>query len=446
MRNHKRLRKWFVGGALCLLAGACPAHLSAQSASTARKRVADPAVAELNRLLVAAQDAVDQKDYPAAAKDYQDYLAKKPDDAQAHFNLGFAYTAMKLPADARMEYEKAISLDPKMAVAYLNLGITLLGIDPKAAVEPLQKAAELSPEDAHTRYFLGVALERDGKTAAAIEEYETAAKSDEKNIELQNALGHALLVAGRPVDAETTYRRALSLNPQGADQARTHVGLAEALVAQKKMEEAVAELDTYLQAQPNDAGARRQRAFALADLGKEDEALAELDRAAGGGQESLPTLKLRAQLYLGKERYDEAISVLRKAEALAPREADLSAALGHVYFEKRDYVNAVPELVKAYNLDASDSSVMADVVAAEYELKNYSGTLQALDELAKHKELPASAWFIRGVSYDKLGALKEALDAYNRFLQMNKDENSDMYFSAAARARALPREIREKGK
>ena len=190
----------------------------------------------------------------------------------------------------------------------------------------------------------------------------------------------------------------------------------------------------------------RQRAFALADLGKNDEALAELDRAAGGGEESLPTLKLRAQLYLGKKRYDEAISVLRKAEVLAPREADLSAALGHVYFEKKDYADAVPELVKAYNLDASDSSVMADVVAAEYELKNYSGTLQALDELAKHKELPATAWFIRGVSYDKLGALKEALDAYNRFLQMNKDENSDMYFSATARARALPREIREKGK
>jgi tetratricopeptide (TPR) repeat protein len=201
-----------------------------------------------------------------------------------------------------------------------------------------------------------------------------------------------------------------------------------------------------LQAQPNDTGARRQRAFALADLGKKDEALAELDRAASGGQESLPTLKLRAQLYLGKKRYDDAIAVLRKAELLAPREADLSATLGHVYFEKKDYADAVPELVKAYNLDASDASVMADVVAAEYELKNYSGTLQALDELAKHKELPASAWFIRGVSYDKLGALKEALDAYNRFLQMNKDESSDMYFSATARARALPREIREKGK
>jgi tetratricopeptide (TPR) repeat protein len=448
MRNRKRLRGWFVGGALFLLAGAWPARLSAQSGSTARKRVAaaDPAAAELNRLLVAAQDAVDQKDYPTAAKDYQDYLAKKPEDAQVHFNLAFAYTAMKRVGDARMEYEKAISLDPKMGAAYLNLGITLLGIDPKAAVEPLQKAVELSPEDPHAKYFLGMALERDGKAAAAIDEYETAAKSDGSNVELQNALGHALLAAGRSADAEATYRRSLSLNPQGADQARAHAGLAEALVAQKKMGEAVAELDTYLQAQPNDAGARRQRAFALADLGQNDEALRELDRAAGGGEESLPTLKLRAQLYLGKKRYDEAIAVLRKAEMLAPREADLSAALGHVYFEKKDYADAAPELVKAYNLDASNSAVMADIVAAEYELKNYSGTLQALDELAKHKDLPATAWFIRATSYDKLGSLQQALDAYNRFLQMNTDENSDMYFSATARVRALPREIREKGK
>ena len=53
---------------------------------------------------------------------------------------------------------------------------------------------------------------------------------------------------------------------------------------------------------------------------------------------------------------------------------------------------------------------------------------------------------MRASCYDKLGQLMQALDAYKMFLQMNKDENSDMYFAATARARALPREIREKGK
>ena len=98
---------------------------------------------------------MDRKDYAAAAQDYQDYLAKKPDDATVHFNLGYAYTAMQKPAEAKAEYEKAISLDPKMAPAYLNLGLTLLTSDPSAAVAPLQKAAELSPEDARTEISSG---------------------------------------------------------------------------------------------------------------------------------------------------------------------------------------------------------------------------------------------------------------------------------------------------
>ncbi len=446
MRNCNRLRIRLLRGAACLLAGALPIPLLGQSGNVAKKHVSDPASAELNRLLIAAQDAVDRQDYPTAAKDYQDYLTKKPDDAQVHFNLGFTYTAMQRPDDARREYEKAISLDPKMGAAYLNLGITLLAVEPKAAAEPLTTAVELLPQDAHAKYLLGLALERDGKAAAAIEQYQAAATLDQKNVGIQNALGHALLAASRASDAETAYRAALALNPAGVEQTEAQAGLAQALMTQKKTAEAAAELDTYLEGHPDDTGARRERAFALADLGRNDDALAELDRAAGGGPESLATLKLRAQLYLAKKRYADAIPVLQKAETLAPREADLSATLGHTYLEKKDYADAAPELLKAYNLNPSDVSVLGDLIGAEYELKNYAGTLQVLDELAKHKDLPPSAWFVRASCYDKLGQLVQALDAYKMFLQMNKDENSDMYFDATARVRALPREIREKGK
>jgi tetratricopeptide (TPR) repeat protein len=255
-----------------------------------------------------------------------------------------------------------------------------------------------------------------------------------------------LLKAGRAGDSEAAFRQSLALNPQRPEQFSIHAGLAEALMAQKKTAEAAAELAAYLQTQPDDGGARRQRALALYDLGKNDEALAELDRAAPGGPESLPILKLRTQLYLAKKDYADAIPALQKAAALAPGEGDLSAALGHAYFEKKDYASAGPELVKAYNLDKNDVNVLGDLAGTEYELKNYAGTLAALDEMAKHKELQATAWFLRGSCYDKLGQRMDALDAYKMFLQMNKDENSDMYFEAAARARTLAREIREKGK
>src|SRR5579862_3505435 len=181
-----------------------------------RKHAADPEAQALDRLLTDAKAAVDRQDYDTAAQNYQDYLAKKPDDAQVHFNLGYVYTAMQRPDDAKTEYEKAIEIapdDPKMAPAYQNLGLTLLPKDPAAAVDPLQHAAALAPQDARTKWLLGLALENSGKLDPAIEQYQAAEKLNAKDFDTRLALGHALLAAGRPADAEPELREALALRP-----------------------------------------------------------------------------------------------------------------------------------------------------------------------------------------------------------------------------------------
>src|SRR5271170_6608601 len=112
------------GCALCVFLAAFHG-LAAQTASPPKKRVPlDPAARELNGFLTAAQEAIDRQDYAAAAQNYQNYLAQKPDDATVHYDLGYVYSALKQLADAKSEYEKAIELNPKMGAAYQNLGLT----------------------------------------------------------------------------------------------------------------------------------------------------------------------------------------------------------------------------------------------------------------------------------------------------------------------------------
>src|ERR1700759_3796106 len=85
-----------LGALICTLPGAF-----AQSTVTSKKRItADPAEASVNKLLQDAQAAMERKDFAAAAQEYQDYLAKKPDDAQAHFNLGYAFMSTQKLSDA----------------------------------------------------------------------------------------------------------------------------------------------------------------------------------------------------------------------------------------------------------------------------------------------------------------------------------------------------------
>jgi Flp pilus assembly protein TadD len=431
----------FLGAALVAFVGST----SAQTVGTSRTKIPqDPAAIELNRLLTAAQDAVNKQDYASAAQDYQAYLAKKPDDAVVHYDLGYAYTALQKPADAKSEYEKAIALDPQMASAYQNLGVTLITTDPAAAIAPLQHAAELMPEDARTKWLLGIALEATKKDALAIEQYQAAAKLDAKNVEIRNSLGFALLRAGRTGDAEAAFREALSLQPAGAAADQAHKGLLQALLAEKKNDEAATELGVYLAAHPGDAAMQLERASLLADAGKDDDALAELDKAAAAGPESLRALKLRALIYFRTKQYDNAVPVLVKAIALAPQDPDLAAELGHAYLEKKDYPNAVNALVVAIKVNPQSIDVLKDLVTAEYLNKNYPAALHGLDILAQKETPPLGSWFVRATCYDKLGQVQPALDAYKKFLELNKDENSDMYFEASARVRTLTRELANK--
>jgi tetratricopeptide (TPR) repeat protein len=436
----KPLAIWALGIFLVAASGSF-----AQTVATTKKRIPqDGTTVALINLLTAAQDAAAHQDYDTAAAKYQEFLEKKPDDATVHYNLGYVYSAMRRPADAKGEYEKAISLDPKMAPAYQNLGLTLIPSDPAAAVGPLQHAAELEPGNARTKWLLGTALEATGKVAPAIEQYEAAEKLDDKDADIRNSLGFALLRAGRTSDAETTLRQALALRPGGSAAAEAHKGLARALIAEKKLDAAAAELGAYLAAQPNDAAARVDRASLLVDLTQYDEALAELDRAAAARPEDIRALKLRALIFYRKKRYDDAVPVLQKAIAVAPQDPNLPAQLGHIYLEKKDYPNALKELVVAFKMDTTSTDALGDLVTAQYLNKNYPAALQGLDMLSQRKTLPAGSWFVRATCYDKLGQPAQALDAYKKFLELNTDQNNDMYFEASARVRTLKRELEKK--
>jgi tetratricopeptide (TPR) repeat protein len=425
--------------ALCLLLGT-GRQLPAQ------RRIPDPAAQELNKFLSDAQAALDKQDFESAAQNYQDYLAKKPDDAIVHYDLGYVYFALNRPSDAKQEYQRALALDPKMAAAYLNLGAVLLATDPAGAVDPLQKAADLAPQDAHTKWVLGTALEKSGQLPAAVEQYRAARQLDDADCKIRLSLAHALFAANQPAEAETEYRAALSLPGTPAEIGQAHRGLEETLLAEKKFPEASGELALYLASHPNDPSARVDHASMLFDAGKLDESLDELDRASKLAPDDLRALKLRSDIFWKQKRYADAVGALQRAVALAPNDADIAARLGEAYLHTKDYPNATHWLAAAYRQNSSANDVLAYLVDAEYGLKNYSQALAALDELSRRMQLPPASLYMRAACYDNLGRMAEALDAYQKFLQLNKDENSDMYFVSTARVRVLTRELQNQKK
>ncbi|MGB7022836.1 MAG: tetratricopeptide repeat protein [Candidatus Acidiferrales bacterium] len=429
---------------LLVIFAAAPRTANSQSRQNSRRRAiaASPQEQALYDLLVQAKAAADKNDYVTAAADYEKYLAQKPDDAAAHFDLGYVYTAQKEKKKAIAEYRKAIALDPKMVQAYLNLGISLLDDDAKAAIAPLQKATQLKYDYAQGHYLLGTAEERAGQSADAVKEYTIAVKLDPNDYTEHIALARAELAAGKASAAEPEFREALKLKTNDTE---SELGLAQSLIEQKKSADAAAALADYLRGNPDDAKTHALRASLLTDLGRNDEALAELDRAAKGATETLEALKLRSVIYYREKDFEKAASALQKAAAIAPQDAGIRARLGHALLETKNYAGAAQELTEALRLDASSNDALRDLVAAEYLGKNYPATLAAINLLAARETLKPGAWFVRATCYDHMGQAKEALDAYRKFLAMNTDQTSNEYFEATGRVRFLERIVKEKG-
>ena len=394
----------------------------------------------LNDLLDEAQKDIDNNQFEAALTPLQKFIADEPNIAWAHFQLAYAYTALKRPDEARAEYERATTLDPKMSEAFLNLGILLSEKDPAAAVAPLRRAVELLPAQSRPRFLLGLAQERSGDIPAATESYEAALRLDPRDVETVIHLGNLYVGLKRYADAESKFRAALELEPKSSP---ALLGLAQTLDAQKKPEAAEAYRD-YLAANPDNPAARSRLIHWLLDQKQYDSALAELDRSETGKSPTLDSLRSRADILIAQKKWDDSIVTLRKALALAPNDAQLHGGLGRVYMQKRDFPSAEKEIKAALQLDRNNLAYWKDLSSTYYLGGNFPATLATLDLIAKAETPGPGEWFIRALCYDKLNQPKPALEAYEKFLELDQDKNPDQVWQAQQRSKVLRRMLDQK--
>ena len=408
---------------------------------TKTKKVSNP----LNDLLDEAQRDIDKKEFEAAIAPLQKFIGERPEFAYAHFQLAYVYTALMKTDEARAEYERTIAIDPKMAEAYLNLGLLYMSGSPPAddrAIAPLRKAVELMPGQKQPLRDLAVAQSRSGDAAGAAESFEALLRLDPDDVDANTYVGTEFMRKNRPQEAEARFRNALEHHP-GFHAAL--LGLAMSLEAQKKPGEAVDAYRQSLARVPNhDTRVRIVRLL----MGQEqyDAALAELDRVPkfelGHSDDPIPpleALKLRADIQIAQKKWDDSIVTLREATVLAPDDAQLHGGLGRILLQKRDFAAAEKELRIALRLDGKNLAYWKDLSSTFFLGGNYPAALATLDEIAKMEQPGAGVWFIRAICYDKLNQPKLALEAYQKFLELDQDKNPDQVWQAKERSKVLQR-------
>ncbi len=211
-------------------------------------------------------------DYHTELAIWSDTVAKCPDNARAHGNLGRAYLELG-------RWEEAIAAcreELRIAPAYrgdgrVNIARALTELGRPAEALPLFEAGLLQKPDAfdvHNNY--GVALAALGRSSEAVAQYEEALRLQPDFADAHNNLANALVKLGRVEEALGQYETALRLQPQLVD-AETNLG--RTLAETGRAAEALPHFEKALRVHPDSAEAHEDLANALAASGRPAEAL-----------------------------------------------------------------------------------------------------------------------------------------------------------------------------
>lgn len=231
------------------------------------------------------------EDFGSTAAFWTDIIAKRPNNARAHLNLGDYLYRQGETSEALAHFREAVRINPSYADAHYGLG-TVLASQGKVseatasyeAAITLYSTLELAqdpdiaknPGYAWAHLNLANAQAAQGRLDEAIANYTEAIRLRPGETLAHNNLGNVLVRKGELAKAADQYAEALRLRP---DDALTHTNLGDLLLRQANLDEAVTHYRDALRIDPRFAPAHKNLAAALARQGKITEAIAELAEA-----------------------------------------------------------------------------------------------------------------------------------------------------------------------
>ena len=228
----------------------------------------------------------------------------------------------KVLPEAKELYERALKLDPNLALAWEGLAFIhfaaatreIPGVSvphsKKLALEAAQKAVSLDPRSSGAHVMLGLALYWNDQPERALASCEAALDLNRNNEHAYLCVGQVKNILGKPAEAIPLFEKAQQLNPRFRAWLR-HMYIGMSRVALGEYDKAVIALKKAKAGFPKHPSVNLNLATALALQGRVDEAravLAEYMKLALGKRNTIEKLRAdREHLLPNFERIAEAL-------------------------------------------------------------------------------------------------------------------------------------------
>lgn len=173
--------------------------------------------------------------------------------------------------------EKAVKLAPENFDANFSLGRAYFGNgDFVNSAKFFARSAEIQPKNLQAKFFLATTLERAGNLQEALKQYRAVVKLDENYAEGNLGLGVLLinLEGDKSAEGLKALQKAISIN---GNLYEARLALGKTLVKLNRSEEAVEHLKKAAELVPNNPEPHYQLALAYRKIGKKAEAEAETE-------------------------------------------------------------------------------------------------------------------------------------------------------------------------
>ena len=378
--------------------------------------------------------ALDAQKYDAAVELFTKAVAQDPKDYGARFNLALAYSFQGKFAESVPQYKAVLDLKPGLYEAELNLGISLLRLkDAAGAAVQLRAAVERKPAEFRPAFYLGEALREAGSHQEAEAAYANAVRLKADSAEAEWGWAQTLMSEKRLADAEPHFRKAASLN---AKYKSYLLELASLLEADHQNEKAIALYREF----PDDPAAREHMGALLLTSGDPAAAIASLE-AAVAKSPTAPNRVALAQAYMMTKQEDKALAIASQLVAAEPQAYDVRMFAGKLLLNLHKIGPAANQFAAAAKIKPDSVEAWRELSAALVINQNYAEGIAALDRLRALGVETSGQLFFRALSYDHLHQLKDALAAYNKFLETSQGKNPDEEFKARQRARIIQHEL-----
>ncbi len=383
---------------------------------------------------------------PPAPQSTKIPITTASEDARKEFLAGRDLAERLLATDSIQHFDKAISLDPKFALAELSrAGVSPTGqeffdhlakavslapaasngerllilateaganTDPRKQLEYLQQLEAAYPDDERAHFNLGGYYFGQQEFPKAIEQYKRAAEINPRYSPVFNILGYAYRQNGDYANAEQAFKKYIELIPNDPN---PYDSYAELLLKMGKFDQSVEQYRKALGVDPNFVGSHSGIAAALMYQGKAADAEAELkkvtDKARTDGERRTALFSLTVvSVDSGKLR--DALALADQQYALGEKTKDVPAMAGDLQLKgilllesgKPDEAQAQFERALKVTEESSLSQAIKDntrlghhqnLALVSVEKKDFSAARSHADVFLKGVEASANPALVR---------------------------------------------------